>query len=35
VLPALERHFRVERRLTLPRLGMALVHLYTALKLRA
>jgi ubiquinone/menaquinone biosynthesis C-methylase UbiE len=35
VLPALGRHFVVERRLTLPRFGTGLVHLYTALKLRA
>lgn len=34
VLPALRRHFRVERELTVPRLGRSLVHLYTAWKLR-
>jgi ubiquinone/menaquinone biosynthesis C-methylase UbiE len=35
VRPLLRRHFRVERERTLPRFGRWLVHLYTALKLRA
>jgi SAM-dependent methyltransferase len=35
VLPTLRRHFRVEAERTLPRFGRTLVHLYTALKLRA
>jgi ubiquinone/menaquinone biosynthesis C-methylase UbiE len=33
VLPALLRHFRAERRLTVPRFGTSLVHLYTGLAL--
>jgi SAM-dependent methyltransferase len=34
VLPTLRRHFRVERELTVPRVGRSLVHLYTAMRLR-
>jgi ubiquinone/menaquinone biosynthesis C-methylase UbiE len=35
VIPTLLRHFRVQAQRTLPRFGRSLVHLYTALKLRA
>jgi ubiquinone/menaquinone biosynthesis C-methylase UbiE len=35
VLPALRRHFTVEREVAVPRVGRAIVHLYSALKLRA
>jgi 2-polyprenyl-3-methyl-5-hydroxy-6-metoxy-1,4-benzoquinol methylase len=35
LIPTLLRHFAVERQLTVPARGKAIVHLYTALKLRS